>query len=116
MNIYKRMTPKWFIFRFLIFKMIILALSFGQSNYLTNFNPDSLRFKTATAIRCSESPVIDGVLDDAVWQPALPVDEFFQIDPLELAHPAEPTIARVLYDDNSLYISFRSYDSGGWGE
>jgi hypothetical protein len=111
MNIHKRTTLKWFIFRFLIFKMIILALSFGQSNYLTNFNPDSLRFKTATAVRCSEAPVIDGILDDPVWQSALPVDEFFQIDPLELAPPAESTIARVLYDDESLYISFRSYDS-----
>jgi hypothetical protein len=111
MNIHKRTTRKWYIFRFLIFKMIILALSFGQSNYLTDFNPDSLRFKTATAVRCSEAPVIDGLLDDPVWQSALPIDEFFQIDPLELALPAELTIARVLYDDESLYISFRSYDS-----
>jgi len=102
---------KWFIFRFLIVNLIILGLGYGQSNYLTDFNPDSLRFKTATAVRCSEPPVIDGVLDDPVWQSALPVDEFFQIDPLELARPAESTIARVLYDDNSLYISFRSYDS-----
>ena len=111
MNIHIWTTAKWFIFRFLIFNMIILALSFGQSNYLTDFNPDSLRFKTATAVRCSEAPVIDGLLDDPVWQSALPVDEFFQIDPLELAPPAESTIARVLYDDESLYISFRSYDS-----
>ena len=91
--------------------MIILALSFGQSNYLMDFNPDSLRFKTARAVRCSEAPVIDGLLDDPVWQSALPIDEFFQIDPLELAPPAESTIARILYDDESLYISFRSYDS-----
>ena len=105
------MTRKWFVFKSLIFNVIILALSFGQSNYLTDFNPDSLRFKTTTAVRCSEAPVIDGLLDDPVWQSALPVDEFFQIDPLELAHPAESTIARVLYDDESLYISFRSYDS-----
>jgi len=105
------MTRKWFVFKSLIFNVIILALSFGQSNYLTDFNPDSLRFKTTTAVRCSEAPVIDGLLDDPVWQSALPVDEFFQIGPLELAHPAESTIARVLYDDESLYISFRSYDS-----
>ncbi len=105
------MTRKWFVFKSLIFNMIILALSFGQSNYLMDFNPDSLRFKTARAVRCSEAPVIDGLLDDPVWQSALPIDEFFQIDPLELAPPAESTIARILYDDESLYISFRSYDS-----
>ena len=104
-------TRKWFIFKFLIVNLIILVFGYGQSNYLTDFNPDSLRFKTATAVRCSEPPAIDGVLDDPVWQSALPIDEFFQIDPLELARPAESTIARVLYDDNSLYISFRSYDS-----
>ena len=98
-------------FKFLTASLFILVLGYGQSSYLTDFNPDSLRFKTATAVRCSEAPVIDGILDDAVWQSALPVDEFFQIDPLELAPPSEKTVARVLYDDESLYISFRSYDS-----
>ena len=91
--------------------LIILVSVYGQSNYLTDYNPDSLRFKMATAVRCSEAPIIDGDLDDNVWNSALPVDEFFQIDPLELAPPSEKTIAKVLYDDESLYISFRSYDS-----
>ena len=91
--------------------LIILVSVYGQSNYLTDYNPDSLRFKMATAVRCSEAPIIDGDLDDDAWNSALPVDEFFQIDPLELAPPSEKTIAKVLYDDESLYISFRSYDS-----
>ena len=104
-------TIYMFRFKFLTANIFILVLGYGQSSYLTDFNPDSLRFKMATAVRCSKAPIIDGLLDDDVWQLAFPVNEFFQIDPLELAPPAEPTIARVLYDENSLYISFRSYDS-----
>ena len=95
-------------FKFLTANIFILVLGYGQSSYLTDFNPDSLRFKTATAVRCSKVPIIDGLLDDDVWQLAFPVNEFFQIDPLELAPPSEKTLARVLYDDESLYISFRS--------
>ena len=95
----------------IIFILFNIATAFGNSNYLKDFNPDSLRFKTATAIRCTEPPLIDGVVDDAVWQSAIPVDEFFQIDPLELDQPSEITTARVLYDNNSLYISFQSFDS-----
>jgi len=95
----------------IIFILFNIATAFGNSNYLKDFNPDSLRFKTATAIRCTEPPLIDGVVDDAVWQSAIPVDEFFQIDPLELDQPSEITTTRVLYDNNSLYISFQSFDS-----
>jgi len=111
MNIHKWLTLKWFIIKFLIFKVIILAISFGQSNYLTNFNPDSLRFKTATAVRCSDAPVIDGLMDDPIWQSAIPVDEFFQIEPLELGQPSELTVARILYDDDALYIFLEAFDS-----
>ena len=92
------------------FLIFLTTSGLGQS-YLTNFHPDSLRFKTATAVRCFETPVIDGILDEAVWQSALPVDEFFQTNPLELTPPSEKTIVRILYDDNSLYISFQNYDS-----
>ena len=92
------------------FLIFLTTSGLGQS-YLTNFHPDSLRFMTATAVRCFETPVIDGILDEAVWQSALPVDEFFQTNPLELTPPSEKTIVRILYDDNSLYISFQNYDS-----
>ena len=111
MNIYKRTTPKWFIIRFLIFKIIILALSFGQSDYLNNFDPDSLRFKVLETKRCDQPPIIDGNLNDPVWEFSEPVNEFFQIAPKELSTPSEYTSARVSYDDDALYVFIDSSDS-----
>ena len=65
---------------------LFLFLSIGKSNdvYLKNFDPDSLKYKIAYASRCSQPPVIDGMLDDESWNSALPIDEFFQIEPIEL--------------------------------
>ena len=102
MNIHKGTTPKWVIFRFLIFKMIILALSFGQSDYLNNFDPDSLRFKVLETKRCAQPPIIDGNLNDPVWEFSEPVNEFFQIAPKELSIPSEYTSA--LFRGNGIMI------------
>ncbi len=72
----------------LIFTMIVLKnISFGQSVYLKNFEPDSLRLKIVDAQRCEEAPVIDGYLTDSCWQQTKSVDEFFQIEPKELSAP-----------------------------
>jgi hypothetical protein len=54
---------------------------------------------------------VDGLLDEASWQRAQPVDDFTQVDPEEGRPVSEPTIARVLYDDEALYIGVRLADS-----
>src|SRR3982074_1273914 len=58
----------------------------------------------ATRIDAGEAPTIDGDLSDPVWAKAQVIDEFYQVDP----NPGEPasqrTIARFLYDDNTLYV------------
>tara|TARA_Y100001970_G_C14249233_1_gene870545 strand:+ start:1796 stop:4231 length:2436 start_codon:yes stop_codon:yes gene_type:complete len=96
----------------IILKLFLLVFSTVYCNsYLENFSPDSLRFKTATATRAFEEPIIDGKLDDAIWSSASSIIEFFQVEPLELSAPSEKTIARFLYDDESIYISFECFDS-----
>mgnify|MGYP000435134051 FL=1 len=93
--------------------VIILSVSGIVANnyYLENFNPDSLRYKISYATRCIESPSIDGRLDDESWNMAIPISEFFQLDPIEFGPPSEKTVVRVLYDDQALYISFENFDS-----
>jgi hypothetical protein len=95
------------------FIIIIIFVSriFAQKIYLEKFNPDSLRFKTSYATRCVEPPNIDGRLDDDSWVQALPVNDFFQIEPIEFSAPSEQTFVRVIYDDNAIYISFECKDS-----
>ena len=66
----------------LITVIVILSSIIAQKSYLDNYNPDSLRYKLSYATRCISPPVIDGKLDDDSWSQAVPVDEFFQIEPI----------------------------------
>lgn len=54
---------------------------------------------------------LDGRLDEPSWAEARPVDSFTQLDPEEGRPVSEPTVARVLYDDQALYIGVRMDDS-----
>ncbi len=49
-------------------------------------------------------PVLDGFLNDSVWQQAQPATGFTQRDPEEGQAASEPTEIRVLYDDDALYF------------
>ena len=62
-------------------------------------------------VRTGTPPVIDGVLDDAVWALAAVVDDFRQSQPVEGDKPTERTEIYLLYDDDALYIGGRFWDS-----
>ncbi len=53
---------------------------------------------------------IDGRLDEAAWQAATPVTDFRQFDPNEGQPVSERTEARILVDDDAIYIGMRLYD------
>jgi hypothetical protein len=67
--------------------------------------------KQVRAVRVATPPVIDGRLDDAVWQQAEPITDFHQIRPGNQTEPSERTEVYVLYDDDAMYIAARMYDS-----
>ena len=56
------------------------------------------------AISVEEKPVIDGRLDESVWELADPVSSFVQLEPIQGEPASNPTFARVLYDDDCLYV------------
>ncbi len=64
----------------------------------------------ATRIDPSEAPTIDGDPSEAVWAKAQAIDEFYQVDPAVGQPGSETTVARFLYDDNTLYVSIYAYD------
>lgn len=66
--------------------------------------------KTLTAVKASESPHIDGNLDDAVWQQAPTATDFMQYSPSYGAPVSAKTIVKLIYDDEALYIGAYLYD------
>lgn len=62
--------------------------------------------------RLTETPKIDGVLDNPVWEAqALRIENFVQLTPKENGVPTEKTVAYLGYDEKNLYIAFRAFDS-----
>ncbi|MDE0004460.1 MAG: hypothetical protein OXQ29_17370, partial [Rhodospirillaceae bacterium] len=56
-------------------------------------------------VRTDTRPVIDGLLDEAVWAAAPMVDDFVVSEPNEGDEPSEYTQVRVLYDRDSLFVA-----------
>jgi hypothetical protein len=67
--------------------------------------------KTVRIQRTARPPVIDGVLDEEVWQRAPVIADFHQVSPVEGSEPSERTEVYLLYDRDNLYIGARLYDA-----
>jgi hypothetical protein len=63
------------------------------------------------AIKTTERPRLDGVLDEAAWSKAQIVDQFIQQEPQEGQPASDRTEVRVLYDEGRLYIGVRAFSS-----
>jgi hypothetical protein len=74
----------------------------GQSRVLPVYEVS----RTATPVK------VDGKLDDAVWTRAAPMSDFRQN--LDGSVGVVKTEAKMLYDDNFLYVSFRCPDKNIW--
>jgi len=60
--------------------------------------------KQFEAVFTSTPPVIDGILDDEVWQSAAVIEDFHEVEPDEYSPPKEKLRFRVLYDEDNLYV------------
>lgn len=63
------------------------------------------------AISDETAPVIDGVLDDAVWSTAPLITDFHQIRPQDHGVPSEKTEVQIARNSTYIYVAFRAYDS-----
>jgi hypothetical protein len=85
---------------------LALGPSLAQSPPPADAAPKSVRIQ-----RTAEPPVIDGVLDEEIWQRAPLIADFHQVSPVEGNEPSERTEVYLLYDRDNLYIGARLYDS-----
>jgi len=65
---------------------------------VSNASPHLVATKTTAA------PVLDGRLDDGIWELAASSNGFRQKFPHDGAAPSETTTVRVLYDDTAVYV------------
>jgi hypothetical protein len=69
-----------------------------------------LQPRTIQAVRAQEPIVLDGRLEEKVWQ-SPSRSEFLQSDPVDGGQPTEKTEVWVAYDDASLYVAALCHDS-----
>ncbi|MEL6499524.1 MAG: DUF5916 domain-containing protein [Planctomycetota bacterium] len=62
--------------------------------------------------RAEVPPIIDGRLDDPIWQQTVGSDAFTQVEPDAGATPDRRTVVRAAYDESTLYIAVRCEDEG----
>ena len=83
----------------------------GIAEKLDSINPSQLRFREIVATRTSVPAIIDGIIDDKVWENAIIENEFVQFEPYNLSAPSEKTEARLLYDNDYVYVAVNNYDT-----
>ena len=66
---------------------------------------------TVRAVRLTEPLDLDGSLDEPVYQEVPAVTGLIQVEPVEGVPASERTEAWILFDDDSVYISARCWDS-----
>jgi hypothetical protein len=67
--------------------------------------------KQVEALKITDHITIDGLLDETVWQNAMPAKDFFQFDPYNGPPATEKTEVRICYDNIAIYIGAMMYDS-----
>ena len=68
--------------------------------------------RTQTQINSTTlTPVLDGVLDDEIWQQATLISDFHQTNPVDHGIPSQQTEIFVTYSETYFYIGARMFDS-----
>ena len=93
-------------------RFAIVLLLFISYPILLYAHPEGVGEHVVEAYRIEdEPPIIDGLLDDPVWQHAQPRSGFVQLEPTRGAPATDDTEFRIAYDVHNIYIAFRCYDA-----
>lgn len=71
-------------------------------------------FPSTPTYRLAESdppPVIDGQLDDEVWQHAEVIGDFHQVRPTDGGPPSQRTEVRIVHDAHHIYVAIAAFDT-----
>ncbi len=83
----------------------------SDANISPSSNELNLDRKQLEISRTNLKPVLDGILDDEIWQGATVIKDLHQTQPLDHGEVSELSEFYVTYDDNYFYVAARLYDS-----
>ena len=83
-----------------VVSMLIVPSAFGQDLFVPPELPTQYR-----AVEATEPIVVDGRLEESVWQRAEAITEFVQKEPVQGQAVSYSTVVRVAYDSEALYIA-----------
>ena len=98
------------LFQFLF--CLLLDGFFLQAQENLNF-PPPLKAPILKAIPATERIVIDGKLNEKDWGRAMPIDDFFRMEPRQGGKYLHKTEVKVVYDDKQIYFGVFCKDSLG---
>ena len=55
--------------------------------------------------------IIDGRLDESLWNEAKVINEYFEVSPYTLLKPEEKTITKIFSNENGIYVGFINFQS-----
>ena len=93
--------------KFILILSIALLYSQADQEPFYNQKIDKVYFIQYT----ENKPIMDGILNDAIWEKIIPIKDFTQEEPNNLDSPTEKTEVYITYDKQSLYVGARLYDS-----
>jgi len=97
-------TPKFFLTFLLSFQFLsVVNLTKAQ-----NQEPETLAIRQ---IEENDSPTIDGILNETIWQQSANTSKFIQREPNEGSEVSEKTIVYICYDKENIYFGFSCSDS-----
>ena len=98
--------------RIVLIFLFFPALTFAQKDSTGNFPPPTLA-PVISAVEATEPITVDGRLNEASWQQAPVIKDFFRIEPRQGGHYRYETFVRVIYDKKNLYFGVFCKDSLG---
>lgn len=92
------MTKKSFLSIIILF--LVLTTS-GQTSEKKQYKAEQI----------TDAPVINGILDEAIWQGGSWIDDFTQNEPYNGARATQRTEFKIVFDKDNLYVGVKAYDS-----
>jgi hypothetical protein len=90
---------------------LLLLAAFAGFTSTGHANEPATKSVCLSNLQHEAAPVIDGVLDDAVWSQATRIDDLHQFQPVDHGEPSEKSEFFIFYDEDFFYLAARLYDS-----